>query len=260
LKNIIKLSLYIFVILIFFTSGFAVADEHHGIHVTPNLIDIGANYNGLDAFVTGTMPKDAGVLVRLTGKEGDVHFKQKGKLLKLLWMNLRSVSIDHLPSMMLIYPSKEVEKFMFSKTKEWRNLGLDFDSLKKNIKIRPSNINKESIFNELMKLKQSENLFGIKMDKVEVSNQGNLKKFKVAVKFPSNISDGIYKVETYIIRDGKIIWKDVQQIIAKKSGFPAFLSNMAFNHSLLYGILAVLIALFAGIITGYLFQDGDGAH
>jgi ABC-type dipeptide/oligopeptide/nickel transport system permease subunit len=35
---------------------------------------------------------------------------------------------------------------------------------------------------------------------------------------------------------------------------------MAFEHSLLYGIMAVVIAVFAGLFMGVIFKDRGGAH
>ena len=46
----------------------------------------------------------------------------------------------------------------------------------------------------------------------------------------------------------------------KLTGFPKFISDMAFNHSLIYGILAVIIAILAGFVMGFIFKDKGGAH
>jgi hypothetical protein len=38
------------------------------------------------------------------------------------------------------------------------------------------------------------------------------------------------------------------------------MSSMAFNHGTLYGIVAVMVAILAGLLTGVVFKGGKGAH
>ena len=40
----------------------------------------------------------------------------------------------------------------------------------------------------------------------------------------------------------------------------AKLSNLAFNHAAVYGILAIFVAMAAGFAVGALFKKGGGAH
>jgi hypothetical protein len=41
-------------------------------------------------------------------------------------------------------------------------------------------------------------------------------------------------------------------------GFPEFLMSMAYQHALMYGILAVVVAILTGFLMGYLFKGGGG--
>jgi hypothetical protein len=43
-------------------------------------------------------------------------------------------------------------------------------------------------------------------------------------------------------------------------GFPAVLSKLAWNHGIIYGTVAVLIAIFTGFVIGYVFKKGAGGH
>ena len=45
-----------------------------------------------------------------------------------------------------------------------------------------------------------------------------------------------------------------------RSGIVAKLSNLAFNHAAIYGIIAIVIAMAAGFAVGALFKKGGGAH
>lgn len=259
--KIIKFSFgYILMVCLILLSANVYASDHHGIHIAPATIQIKATYNGQDVFVSGSIPKDAGVLVKVKGTSKTIQFKQKAKALKLLWMNMGTITVDNLPDMMLLYPSESIEKLIKEKNNSWKNLRLGFDDLKKNISIAPKTADKETLFKEIIKLKESENLFGLKTGRVQMEEKENFKKFRADIKFPSNIGNGEYDIQTYVIKDGAILYEDHQSIKSEKTGFPLFLSKMAFDHSLIYGILAVIIAIFAGIITGVIFNDSEGAH
>ena len=52
----------------------------------------------------------------------------------------------------------------------------------------------------------------------------------------------------------------IANIDVREVGMPAWISSLAFNHGALYGILAVLVAVVAGLGTGILFKGGKGAH
>ena len=63
----------------------------------------------------------------------------------------------------------------------------------------------------------------------------------------------------YADYDYVVIARAEQPLAVNLVGFPALLSRLAFGHSLLYGILATLIALLAGLGIGLIFQS-RGAH
>ena len=75
--------------------------------------------------------------------------------------------------------------------------------------------------------------------------------FKVMLKFPKNISEGIYNVEIYLMEDGNLGAFQSIPIYVDKVGFSAQVSEMAFNEPVLYGILAVLIAICASLFVNF---------
>jgi hypothetical protein len=66
-------------------------------------------------------------------------------------------------------------------------------------------------------------------------------------------------VELDAVRNGEVIARAEQPVTVSLVGFPALLAGLAFGHSALYGILATIIALLAGLGIGLVFQ-GRGGH
>lgn len=70
--------------------------------------------------------------------------------------------------------------------------------------------------------------------------------FKTVIPFPDSLPRGTYTAETYLFSDGQLIGMQATPISVVKSGFDAFVYDSANEQPLLYGIVAVLVALSAG--------------
>jgi hypothetical protein len=77
---------------------------------------------------------------------------------------------------------------------------------------------------------------------------------------PSDLPRETYQVEVVAVRNGGVVARARQPIIAREIGMPAFISSLALKHSTIYGVLAVLVAAIAGLVTGVIFKGGKGAH
>lgn len=236
------------------------ADAPVSVSVNPETIAMGTAYNGVDIFVSGTIPQDTEVLIRVVGNEKSEHFKKKGKALGLLWMNMATVEIDHAPAMLLLAPSDTLEKMRTEQPASWQKLNLGFTALKRQIAVAPETEDKDFIFKEFLKLKQHEGLYGVQKNAVRYTAQGVESAFTATLHFPADLPQGKYEIQTYLIMDGNIVGEARNSIEAKTVGAPAFLTFLAFQHGLLYGILAVIVAILAGLFTGYLFRGGSDAH
>ncbi len=241
-------------------SAAAPADAPVSVNVNPETIAMGTTYNGAEIFVTGSIPQDTEVLIRVVGNEKSEHFKKKGKALGLLWMNMATVKIDHAPALLLLAPSDTLEKMRTQQPDAWQKLNLGFAAVKRQITISPETEDKDFIFREFLQLKQHEALYGIQKNAVRYTAQGVHSAFTATLHFPADLPQGEYEIQTYVIKDGKIVDEARNKIEAKTVGAPAFLTMLAFQHGLLYGILAVIVAILAGLFTGYLFRGGQGAH
>jgi hypothetical protein len=63
-----------------------------------------------------------------------------------------------------------------------------------------------------------------------------------------------------MVQNGTIVASYDHSLTVALESFPKILSMLAFDHGAIYGILATLIAVVAGLITGVLFKGGKGAH
>jgi hypothetical protein len=117
----------------------------------------------------------------------------------------------------------------------------------------------DKFLEQFLELKQSEELYAALPGGLKLTPAAD-GRLEVRGKFwlPANVKPEEYKVCLTAIRDGQAVGQQCAPLAVQMIGFPALLMSLAFEHGLLYGILAVVIAIFTGFLMGYLFKGGGG--
>lgn len=82
--------------------------------------------------------------------------------------------------------------------------------------------------------------------------QGGL--FRAVVRLPANAPIARYNADTYLFRDGRLISSQRIPITISRVGIERRIHDLANSASLLYGIMTVLLALFAGWVAAIIFR------
>jgi uncharacterized protein (TIGR02186 family) len=257
-KTVLVLTL--FFVLAAWHTGVAGAVEPIEIKVDPDRVDMDLSYNGCSVSISGGIPSDAEVLVRIVGPANDLKLKRKGRALGLLWMNMGSLEFHHAPSMFLLFPSVALSVSAKEHPPQWRGLGLGFEALKRQIDVTGSETDKEAVLDEFIKLKENAGLYGEIDEAVRYGNTtGGMKSFTCVAALPSGLPQGVYTIEAFAMKDNVVLARGTERIKASQTGIVAGMTSLAFNHGTLYGIIAVLVAIVAGLLTGLIFKGGS-AH
>jgi uncharacterized protein (TIGR02186 family) len=78
--------------------------------------------------------------------------------------------------------------------------------------------------------------------------------FRTSITFPSTVPTGIYNVDVYLVRDGKIVDAQSFPLLVNRAGFSADIYNFAHRNGAAYGVIAVLTALLFGWIAHLAFR------
>jgi hypothetical protein len=230
--------------------------ENPTLKLTPSEIQISAFYDGATVNIESKIPADAEALVIVRGESEDLHYKKKGKAGGLLWMNIGDIIFHNVPKVYMIYASKDVAGAV-----ESPELNLGFGALEEQVSISPENEDKDLFYQEFLKLKQSEGLYAKVNDGVHYGAADNgMKSVQAVLSVPARMRPGAYTVELFAVRNKAITGRAAESLQIKQVGFPAQLTNLAFNHALWHGIMAVVVALLAGLFMGVVFKDKGGAH
>jgi uncharacterized protein (TIGR02186 family) len=78
--------------------------------------------------------------------------------------------------------------------------------------------------------------------------------FRTTVSFPANVPTGLYGVELYLFRDGRLISRKTTPLGVRKVGVEAEIYEYAHEHAAIYGAIAIAVALMAGWVAGAAFR------
>jgi len=257
-KNAIIIGTFIFAAFCLSTLSAVAAQDVARIAVEPEAINIGALYDGIALTATGSIPADSEAVVRFVGAACDLHMKEKGKVGGIMWMNLDSITFKGAPSACLVSSAVDLKGLEADGGVSIKVLRLS--GLKRSVEVEANGCGHENAFEEFLKLKQKEGLYREMFGNIsyESASEGQ-KTFRAIVPIPSRLAPGDYAVKLDAVRNGDVIARAEQPVKVNLVGFPALMSGLAFGHSALYGILATIIALIAGLGIGLVFQS-RGSH
>jgi uncharacterized protein (TIGR02186 family) len=227
-----------------------------------NLIEIGLSYQGDRIYFFGVSPvKDCDLIIRLTAeKSEEIKLSVKGRV-GPFWMTVKQYQVSNAPFIYKIHTTKPVEQIVSPETAQ--ELGLGYGSVRRQMKLHlirgeAAAEDADLVFKGLVKIKEEANLYNIVADpqRLEIA-EGRL--FKHYFRFPPAATEGRYVVESFAFLHGQPVGygRDVIQI--KKVGLESWLTSVSQNHPVLFGLMAVFIALAAGLLVGMIFKKG-GHH
>lgn len=224
-------------------------------------IEIGLSYGGerLELFGTlGETQADA-VIVKITSPAETIKLNQKGRV-GPFWMSVKQHTVDNVPFMYHINASDKIESLLSADQR--LSLGIGFESIRKGMKIETTKgtadpADEQTIFDGLMQLKKDQDLYLVNDENRVSIKQGRL--FKHGVDFPSASKEGKYLVETFVFRQGNLVGRAIDTISIRKVGLGANIVRWSNDYPKTYGLCAVVIALSAGLLVGFVFRKG-GHH
>ena len=208
-------------------------------------VSITSAFQGESILLFGMFDPPGEIVVVVVGPPARETVLRKQRFLGL-WLNTGRQAFDDVPAYYAIAASQPLQRLLArsaggeilsleDRMASVRSVGeRDHDDL---IKFRLG----------LVEVKRREGLYPAAIGQVTI--QAN-RLFRVDLPFPSRLPEGVYEIRTYLVRDGKIAAAVSRPLPVGKVGFSAQLAGWADDEGPLYGLGAVLMALFAGWIGG----------
>lgn len=226
----------------------AVADSS-ALSVEPPGAKIGFSYNGVELEVSGELDGNVQFAVLLTGPTSDLNLRKIERVWGLFWAPTENVLFENIPIPYLLRTSAELTKL--APEKLLHELGLGYESFRPR---NPGSMEHDS-FLELVRLKESEGLFSCSIDATPMSRRaaGDRHPFSVKFPIPAKAPAATYRIRQFVFRDSLLVRKAERRFELRQTKLIAFVTSLAQDHGLLYGLFAVAAALAAGLGVGILY-------
>ena len=212
-------------------------------------IQITTGFVGTDVLLFGTVEPGSNVVVVVRGPEEETTVWRKGRFAGI-WVNDRRVVFERVPSFYAVRSSAPLGDIANNVTRMRHGMGAQF------LRLRPQDdkvgeADLEIFKQALIRNKQRQGLFATAGDHITFLG-GQL--FRTRLHFPANVPTGFYDVEVFMLTDGNVVHAQTTPLIVRKAGLGADVYFFAHNYSAAYGVVAVLLAVLAGVIAAFVFR------
>ncbi|MEP1206509.1 MAG: TIGR02186 family protein [Rhizobiaceae bacterium] len=247
----------ILTLLAFVQTAYGVEKADVQIGLSSETIEITSDFDGTDIVIFGSIEggdrqlleaNGYDIVVALFGPREEVVVRRKERRLGI-WINGDAMRFSDVPSSYSVATTKELAQIAAADDIKILQLGLDNINVVK--EEGDDDDEKQTAFREsLARLKVSQSLFLERIGGVEFLSP-TLFKAKLAV--PANVPIGKHTAHAFLFREGKFLNAKFAEMQVRKIGFEQFTYELAHKNGLLYGIIAVLVAVATGWLASVVF-------
>lgn len=211
-------------------------------------VSIGASFDGTEILIYGAVKREQpiiaapplAVILTVAGPDQRVTVRRKERLAGI-WVNRAAVEVDRAPSFYAVASSGPLDQVL-----------RDTDDLRHRITTRrairsvgaPMEIADAAAFTEaLIRIRQNDDLYQTNPRTVRFDEQTL---FSANIALPANLVEGNYRLRIFLTRDGEVVKTHEEVLFVQKVGLERFLYLLAHERPLIYGLLAVAVAVGAG--------------
>lgn len=243
-----RLSIFGAIAATFLVAGSAVGNSLV-VDLSAPLVKITTGFAGTELLLFGAKTVDGDVIVVVRGPAEDPVVRRKERVLGV-WVNNDQMEFENVPSYYWYASNKPVENLLPSDLRSIHQIGTDEVDVSA-VDPNANSAKKLEYQDALLRQKIAQGLYAEDAGKLVFINNVL---FRTNIKFPSNVSTGEFAIETYLVQDQKIVATETTLLNVRKFGLEAAIFEFAHNQSLLHGVVAVIIACFAGWIANAAFR------
>ena len=208
-----------------------------------NQIYIDVGFTGDELAYFGALDTPGDLVIIVTGPRKKIKVLKKEKKV-WFWINSKSRIFSDVPTYYFVASSKPLSQIKNDSFLSINQIGLEnlrFEGAEE-IEDKARLEWRQGIIQSMKKIGNYHSSNG----KIEIIDQ---RLFKTKIPFSSDISEGTYIVDTLLLNNEEVIGSKRSFINVSKSGLGEKVYLFATKNSLIYGVFAVLMAMFFGFIV-----------
>ncbi|HVY99581.1 MAG TPA: TIGR02186 family protein [Dongiaceae bacterium] len=218
-------------------------------------IEITSGFSGAELTLFGAIEGKGDVIAVVHGPSapgggllgGTVDVRRKVRSFGI-WVSGPYARFDNIPGFYAVAGSEPLEEIVTPDMRRRYQLGLD---MMKTEAVQATTPDIADFAGALLRIRQRQGLYNDKVG--HVSFVGD-RLFRTSFAFPSSVPTGIYTVDVYLAREGRIVDAQSFPLLVNRAGFSADIYDFAHRHAAAYGAIAVVTALFFGWIAHLAFR------
>jgi uncharacterized protein (TIGR02186 family) len=227
--------------------------------VVEEQITVSSDYRGSFITVFGVNPDRRGrgdIVVVVRGPNIRTVVMRKRRVFGL-WMNGDPVRFAEAPSFFAVLSNRPLRQIA-SPQSIWR-YQLDPAASAQLASAVPGSGDPSAYRRALVRLRYAQGLYQWYTGRPTPERRGGLTMyqgglFRAVVRLPANAPIAQYHADTYLFRDGRLISSQRIPVTISRVGIERRIHDLATTQSFLYGVVTVVVALFAGWIAATLFR------
>lgn len=212
--------------------------------VSQHVVEIRSDFNGAQLLIFGARNVPGDLVIAVRGPETNAVLRRKERIAGM-WMHVDQRKYHSLPIFYALASTKPINKL--APPNVLQSLGLGEHRMIVEAGGEPDDVFDAALSKALVKKHWWQLPFG------RITYFGE-SLFKARIDLPDTLPSGDYTAEIYLFARGKLVGFQTIPLKSYKTGFDARITDAAKHNSALYGITAILIALFGGWLGHRLFR------
>ena len=219
--------------------------------VRPDVVRIGTWYDGAKLHVRANIPRGCQAVLEFTGEKDQTRLMRKEQFWGM-WKNGAEILEQGAP---VLYLAMSTDPKLLGRSKEATPWGYDDMAGGVTFTSTARKMANHQLFEEFLRLKESHGRYGIFPGRAGIKRSPGKRQLVEGVfNLPTRLARGNYHVTLSVVKDGRVVSKEMRPVKVELVGFPAAIFELAHKHALAYGVLAAGIAILSGFLVGLIFQ------
>ncbi|MBR9763096.1 MAG: hypothetical protein GYB53_06135 [Rhodobacteraceae bacterium] len=223
--------------------------------LSQNRVAITANFDGSEILIFGAVKREtpqlepgAEVVITIAGPTESVAVLRKERVAGI-WVNTDQVTIRQAPSFYAVATTAPLEQVLTA-TEDLRQR-ISIPRAVRSITSRDEVTDEDAFVESLLRIRQRQGLYQMREGTVRFDEQTL---FRTEVPLPSSLPTGVYTVNVYLLRNGELASRHETAIRVGKVGMEQWLFALSRENSVLYALMAIVLAVLAGWGASEIFR------
>ncbi len=216
--------------------------------LSSDVVSITTRFDGDEILLFGAVKRETPipdgppleVIITVAGPSEPLTVRRKARTFGI-WVNTDTVEVDSAPSFYAVATSGPLSEVL-TNTEDLR-YKITIDRAIRSVGA-PANIkNAESFTQAVIRIRENARLYQHLEEQVAVDQQTL---FRTNIDLPANLTEGAYAARIFLTRQGSVVSSTETTIEVRKVGMERWLYSLSRQQPLVYGLMSLAIAIFAG--------------